>query len=1553
MNRGSNSESLQLFGLDIGDSNKLEAQLSKIEKAVQRFQERVNSLEKKKGLLGAKKGNNKELQKIEYEIDRLTKKYKGFQSLVESQKKASTKKPAQEAAADRINTSAIEKKFDELEVRASDFGKKMGQGVSSSLNSIPNLDGIEKFVVTLKELFEIVEKISDSPASLSSLMPESDVSNITNELTEQVSLRKEIIELEDGVASKAETTNTKSVKNYSQRASSLKQLIELEQKIADTYSNPNRKDALQEQEKLTKEAENLREELSKVNSEGLIQLSKRFSDINTKNPLKQAANYITNAQTEMEKAANNAYFQKQAGLLVTIQRQKDELKKLGAEMRQSNNPVLVEIMQQKYEELNNTIEQNSRSLQEQREAMGKSNVESLRHAGEMSTKFSTILNKFGFGEEALEKAANSFHEMGDLSAGSAKSLREAQMDVKRFTSIVAVQFGSISNLTQQVSGFQDTALQASSTIGAYGKRMESVGGIVGKFGGIVGGIGKTITTILPLVQRFTAAFAGIQAAFAISDNFDAPARIRNAVLGEENEVVNRSSAAIEKRIGVIREDVENTKKLNDLIREGSVEKIRTEQMRIQQEIDDLEFERQMLLDSAAMNTSYWDQLQTVGSYALAEVTNEFFGATKIFGQTGDAVSEIDPELRRLNRELERFSDSSLTAATRAFAELNAIRSGAESVENEYNDRQEELIRLRYDTIKAENEYRDALIKAQTEYDNETRDVATQRATEDRNILIKHADEMRIAEEKYNSDLETMRKDHLFELRDIEVKYLGEVNSAVDKYQKELQKTITDFHESEAKERATREKEIIDDREEHVKSLEKIEADYQEQRLDKLKDYANDLFEAEMDNDALRFFNTRREMEKTLAEDEANHKEELSEEKKQFAESQKEKSEAYALERAESRKQFEERRAELEKEHSENLKMLKDEYETEKRLQQTQFQEKMRLERENFIREQAERAEQFDQAQKERDIERKREDNDRLNRLAGRREELEESYNLELQYFQQREDLLVEFLDDVGGLLQRRRDAMSVLEDEKLSTPQELGSAGSALGVEIGRIERMMAERELTRAEERYYNDLTRLMEEINTARQSGSVLELSATQIQMLTDAIRSPLDQALSARSTQYTNRLEYDTKEEMRTGGGSQAFERASSMRENQRYFNEFVAGQQNMYDQMGLIQTRSGIQSIEEYRSAQENQRAIARTENQATTQELQRGVRNMNSYFTSGWEEINTTNQRSLDENLTMLEGRYYGERNIVQDSMSNITGSTRSAYNEREGITERSLENANRSEIRSYTTRQRRLERYLTDELGQHDEYHDLALESTEDFIDEFGNTFSGGYRQTERTITGITNSMLTQMTNVWIGGLTTFVSSTSRAVQNLNQISASAASANKFSQATTGWTGTALTKSQQYALNLQGRSTSTPSSNVGSSAGVTVLSSRTMSTSGLLAAKGAFVNKPTALIAGEGERPEVVFPFDESKGIPDDILYKMGRGFMDGMSKKSGNIQERIPISRSEAALNNIGKRAFDIRNTFGNITIGGDLSRGEVEQKFDAMMYAIIDVIYKATNPN
>ncbi len=47
--------------------------------------------------------------------------------------------------------------------------------------------------------------------------------------------------------------------------------------------------------------------------------------------------------------------------------------------------------------------------------------------------------------------------------------------------------------------------------------------------------------------------------------------------------------------------------------------------------------------------------------------------------------------------------------------------------------------------------------------------------------------------------------------------------------------------------------------------------------------------------------------------------------------------------------------------------------------------------------------------------------------------------------------------------------------------------------------------------------------------------------------------------------------------------------------------------------------------------------------------------------------------------------------------------------------------------------------------------------------------------------------------------------------------------------------------------------------------------------SGLLAQEGAFVNKPTLVVAGEGNRPELILPLDRSKGIPADLLNQLGK----------------------------------------------------------------------------
>lgn len=58
----------------------------------------------------------------------------------------------------------------------------------------------------------------------------------------------------------------------------------------------------------------------------------------------------------------------------------------------------------------------------------------------------------------------------------------------------------------------------------------------------------------------------------------------------------------------------------------------------------------------------------------------------------------------------------------------------------------------------------------------------------------------------------------------------------------------------------------------------------------------------------------------------------------------------------------------------------------------------------------------------------------------------------------------------------------------------------------------------------------------------------------------------------------------------------------------------------------------------------------------------------------------------------------------------------------------------------------------------------------------------------------------------------------------------------------------------------------------------------------LFAAKGALIDEPTLMIAGEGNRPELVLPFDESKGIPPDLLAGLTKGMGRGDLHFHGNI---------------------------------------------------------------
>jgi len=145
----------------------------------------------------------------------------------------------------------------------------------------------------------------------------------------------------------------------------------------------------------------------------------------------------------------------------------------------------------------------------------------------------------------------------------------------------------------------------------------------------------------------------------------------------------------------------------------------------------------------------------------------------------------------------------------------------------------------------------------------------------------------------------------------------------------------------------------------------------------------------------------------------------------------------------------------------------------------------------------------------------------------------------------------------------------------------------------------------------------------------------------------------------------------------------------------------------------------------------------------------------------------------------------------------------------------------------------------------------------------------------------------------------------------------------------------------------------------------------------VFAAKGAFIDKPTAVIAGEGKKPEVIFPFDKSKGIPDNILQKMGKGLHPITSRSGGILDGRntgvvSPIVKrgermtDQLPYNPMGGSSIDFIQqltaslkqiaggkdlNIGSIQVGSNISRDEVRQQFATFQTAVLELLSKSIN--
>ena len=1262
---------------------------------------------------------------------------------------------------------------------------------------------------------------------------------------------------------------------------------------------------------------------------------------------------------------------------------------LAEQAKKVNDPAVLEVIAKQQEGILEDIEKQTEELDKQRKlqrSVGKGSGRSgdaskafgdiagvsgslaglVKNMGDFDVSIQLVDNQLpGFLSNytgSMTQIGQETVKLSEIIQGVSQTFEEAQANLQRAGDLRNEITGigdRMGDWSKRIQASNKALVDSGKNLNRFQKGLGNVAGGVGKFSGVVQGLGKVVGVA-------GAAIAGLQAGFAIFDT-----------------LMGRSSEQIDKRIGLIREEFDRTKALNQLIKDGSTEAVKARIASIEEEIETQRKLSREIQASAVENTDTFSQIRTI-------MGATFFNDTTIYGRTGDELKNINEGIKGLEHELSALTEPTFQASV-AMAELRKqMQDAAEDVMSQLARREEELFDARVDIVMKEADLRNNLIEIDEEFAEETERINEAREQQDKEALRNHLAEMSTMEEDYQRNVRSVTLDHHRELRDMEEDYLENLADQIQAHNENMDEMRADFDEANAEALANFREEEAESQEDYNKRLAKMEEDFNKEKIKRQKDLEAQLFEAEIENDALRYFMLQRQGEEEEKEAEAQYQEQLDDEKKAFKEAKDERLADYLEQKKERAEQYKEERAEAQRQHAQNIADAKAEYDEQRALAQEQQKQRLADMEYEYSQERMLAAKAFKARQEDMRIERAKEDNDRLDRVAERRQELEDAFQLELDYFNNREETLTKFIEGLTSIDAQKASLQGIAKTQptEITASQykglresiqhqikQLRENAEAQGGMDARTQELIhalgaVEGNLVRGADAGRGGYVDLSEGINLQRLADNT---GVTFEQLLGDAINDSFATATTELESEMRTQLTYFSDAER------QAVHTVKNIEETGEQVYDTVYHQHlQSLDEMGLLHMEAGLQRSEEFKTQMENDREILKSEGKETLEELQQQVEEEADLAIEKGTKALDAREESLNNELqSLIESNTAREQNENQ-FREDIETATQMAYDQaeqdenafresekaiREGTHDALAEmdeSAKEGELERETGHQDNLdeqaEEHLENDITRREEHQEAIIEQEQleheakllrmeeqfelesqlwtQFMADLEKNFTDSSRDMVRGIQRETQKGTQNIVNQHGQMINAIVQAGAKGLNSINQYVASA----------------------QAKLNsLQSRSSSSSSSSSGGS-GYTGSSygSYSQELAGLAAAKGAFIDRPTALIAGEGESPELVMPFDESKGIPDNVAREFALA-LTGSAKDDRLGVERIGgmdnnmMAQMLVALREIGNSGHNL--SINTINVGSNISRQEIREQMGDFQQVVVDVMNETIN--
>lgn len=1247
----------------------------------------------------------------------------------------------------------------------------------------------------------------------------------------------------------------------------------------------------------------------------------------------------------------------------------------------TDDPKLLEAIKAKQGEITEDIARRTKLLKAQRDLQNTkagSGADRLGKFADAANQISGLAGGLsGLTKGLIDTRTNTLAWGGVLDANG-KIIQGTQMDISQFAagiSVISEQasvgFKRTEAMGLQLKSFGDSITDWGTRVQETNAQLEASGQQLTLFqkatGAVAGGTqnaAKAMSIASEALNVIGGVSAGISAGFSIYD-----------------EATGRSSKQIAKRIDILKQDAAATEKQNQLMKSG-IASTNDTILEIRKQISANAKNSQDIIDSSQANTSWLDQVHTIADATAQFYLNSGQVQVHMYGQVGEALDKNSTDAGQLNKQLTALANEGFYKAVVAASENAKIAEKAASVVGDQKSKEEDLYNARVDILGKQDQLTTDMTKEQTDFNKDAIDTQKSRDADDLKEVKSHLQDLKKIDDQYAATEKSDRLDHLKALSGIEQSVTDDIAKTITDFNKSMGDLKKEFDTNNLKDEADFNKTEAKNEEQHDKQMAKLDEDFNKAEVKRKKDLAAQLMDAEMANDALQYFQLQRQGDADAQDAAAQHADDVTQAQQDYSDQQKQDKEQHDQDMADRKKEYEEKKVEAAAQLAEDEATRMKQYQKEVADEDAQYADKRKQADFQYAQDKADSVKAFNEQMDQNKAARAVEDKDKLDRLAERRKELDDAFQLELTYFKNREDALNGY---ITGITKYKAELESI---------QKLSAVGSgdlnkdqvadyfkavedALGNLVDKAKAVGGQKNLSATDNAALGALTELDLKLKSIAENGGHIDFNdifnSDQVkksglnvaQLFSDTLATTTNKNAVAFADASKASLDYADDASRKNAAAVDVVTKQGTT-----LINTLIDQHQGYLDQIGVQQTDAGLQTQAELKKQSDAQQIILTDNGKETLDQLKSDAAKTGADVLDNFKTMSDDRDKAQQGEIDEYESHFKSLKDDTMTFHDTVAAATKEAQqqqaddvkwgqdNQIDAVStgQKGVVDAQTTGLEAQTTAQTDHNATMgtlqdvqnASDLDRADSHNQAKIEldqaqnkteldQTQKSNDDQNDLWKKFFIGLDKQFSDNQRKLYLDLQNTSVNGINAILSVNATMYQSIATMASQAlasiqSSMDSFSSSSSSGSGS------EYLGGGYNFPSGSGSSSGGSGSNVIGF--------GVMAAKGAFINKPTALVAGEGKSPEMVFPFDESKGLPDNILRQFQQNVLNGsvMSPKAvGGDSTGAMMGSMIAAMKSMQS---GMNMNIDRIQIGSDISRSEILSQFTALQKALIEVL-------